>query len=129
MRAIDSPHEIAPRNIILRQKFQNFSIFVSICTLQFPDSGSEKRFQVLRMRAIDSPHKISPNRVIFEKKLSDHISDLFLWPRPLNSNQGAVPLSQVHVQIRIFNFAYNFFRIELVLIGSILKKNFWVEKT
>jgi hypothetical protein len=27
MRAIDSPHEITPRNMILREKFQKFSIF------------------------------------------------------------------------------------------------------
>ena len=26
MRAIDSPHEITPRNMILREKFQNFQI-------------------------------------------------------------------------------------------------------
>src|SRR6185437_4890582 len=32
MRAIDSPHEITPRNMILREKFQNFSIFASIHT-------------------------------------------------------------------------------------------------
>src|SRR4051794_37798764 len=32
MRAIDSPHEITPRNIILREKFENFSIFASIHT-------------------------------------------------------------------------------------------------
>ena len=32
MRAIDSPHEIIPRNMILREKFQNFSIFASIHT-------------------------------------------------------------------------------------------------
>jgi hypothetical protein len=30
MRAINSPHEIIPRNMILRDKFQNFSIFASI---------------------------------------------------------------------------------------------------
>ena len=32
MRAIDSPHEITPRNMILREKLQNFSIFASIHT-------------------------------------------------------------------------------------------------
>ena len=32
MRAIDFPHEITPRNMILRQKFQNVSIFASIHT-------------------------------------------------------------------------------------------------
>src|SRR6202012_342360 len=32
MRTIDSPHEITPRNMILREKFQNFSIFASIHT-------------------------------------------------------------------------------------------------
>src|SRR6185437_4064853 len=32
MRVIDSPHEITPRNIILREKFENFSIFASIHT-------------------------------------------------------------------------------------------------
>ena len=32
MRAIDSPHEITPRNMMLREKFQNFSIFASIHT-------------------------------------------------------------------------------------------------
>src|SRR6478752_5569539 len=32
MRAIDSPHEITPRNMILREKFQNVSIFASIHT-------------------------------------------------------------------------------------------------
>jgi hypothetical protein len=30
MRAIDSSHEITPKNMILREKFQNFSIFASI---------------------------------------------------------------------------------------------------
>ena len=29
MRAIDSPHKITLRNMILREKFQNFSIFAS----------------------------------------------------------------------------------------------------
>src|SRR3954465_15409465 len=32
MRAIDSPHEITLRNMILREKFKNFSIFASIHT-------------------------------------------------------------------------------------------------
>src|SRR3569623_2059810 len=32
MRAIDSQHEITHRNMILREKFQNFSIFSSIYT-------------------------------------------------------------------------------------------------
>ena len=32
MRAIDSPHEITPKNIILREKFKIFSIFASIHT-------------------------------------------------------------------------------------------------
>src|SRR3954465_4963214 len=32
MRAIDFPHEITPRNMILREKFQNFSIFALIHT-------------------------------------------------------------------------------------------------
>jgi hypothetical protein len=32
MRAIDFSHEITPRNMILREKFQNFSIFASIYT-------------------------------------------------------------------------------------------------
>src|SRR2546430_17691287 len=32
MRAIDSPHEITPKNIILREKFEKFSIFASIHT-------------------------------------------------------------------------------------------------
>ena len=64
MRAIDSPHEITPRNMILREKFlSKFFDFRFNTHIYFPESGSEKRFQASGMRI----YKISPNRVIFEK--------------------------------------------------------------
>ena len=44
MRAIDSPHKITPRNMILRKKFQNFSIFASIYTSIFPNQGQVSIF-------------------------------------------------------------------------------------
>ena len=36
-------------------------------TDSFPESGSRKRFQGLRMRAIDSPHKITPKGSLVKK--------------------------------------------------------------
>jgi hypothetical protein len=44
-------------------------------------------------------------RFIFEAK-----SNRLRWdsnPRPLDSNPEALPLIQVHIKIRIFNFVYN----------------------
>jgi hypothetical protein len=43
MHAIDSPHKITPRKMILRQETQNFSIFASIQNTHFPETG--KHFQ------------------------------------------------------------------------------------
>jgi hypothetical protein len=67
MGSIDFPHKFNPRKSFSGRKSKKFSIFASIHTLQFPDSGSGMHFQALEMRVIDSSHKISPNRVIFEK--------------------------------------------------------------
>ena len=44
MRAIDSPHEITPRNKILREKFPNFSIFASIHTSTSLNQGQGSIF-------------------------------------------------------------------------------------
>src|SRR3569623_1000971 len=44
MRAIDSPHEITTRNMILSEKFQNFSIFASIHTFIFLNQGQGSVF-------------------------------------------------------------------------------------
>jgi hypothetical protein len=64
MRAIDSPHEITPRNMMLREKVPNFSIFASIHTSISLHQGNV--FKLREMRAID-PSKISSNRIIFGK--------------------------------------------------------------
>jgi hypothetical protein len=40
MRAIDFPHEITSRKMILREKFKKFSIFASIHTSIFLNQGS-----------------------------------------------------------------------------------------
>ena len=58
MRAIDSPHEITPKNMILREKFQNFSIFASIHTSISLNQG--QHFHALGMRAIDFSHDFTP---------------------------------------------------------------------
>jgi hypothetical protein len=71
MRAIDSLHEITPKNMILREKFQNFTY------IYFPESGSRKHFHASGMRAIDFSHKITPIRVISEKIMKKiFLSDL-----------------------------------------------------
>ena len=44
MRAIDSPHEITPKNMILREKFKKFSIFTSIHTSIFLNQGQGSIF-------------------------------------------------------------------------------------
>jgi hypothetical protein len=44
MRAIDSPHEITPRNMILREKFEKFSIFASIHTPISLNQGSNLNY-------------------------------------------------------------------------------------
>jgi hypothetical protein len=44
MRAIDSPHKITPRKVILRQETQNVSIFASIHTSIFLNQGQGSIF-------------------------------------------------------------------------------------
>jgi hypothetical protein len=44
MRAIDFSHEITPRNMILREKFENFSIFASYHTSIFLNQGQGSLF-------------------------------------------------------------------------------------
>ena len=44
MRGIDFSHKITPRNMILREKFQNFSIFASIHTSIFLNQGQGSIF-------------------------------------------------------------------------------------
>ena len=68
MRAIDSPHEITPRNMILREKFQKFFDFRFNTHIYLPESGSRKHFHASGMRAIDFSHKITPKWVISERK-------------------------------------------------------------
>ena len=46
MRAIDSPHETTPRNMILREKFQIFSIFASIHTSISLNQGQGSIFKL-----------------------------------------------------------------------------------
>ena len=56
MRAIDSPHEITPINMILR----NFKIFRFSLqyTHLFPELGSRKHFYASEMRAIDFSQEV-----------------------------------------------------------------------
>ena len=46
MRAIDSPHKITPRKMILRQETQNFSIFASIHTYISLNQGQGSIFKL-----------------------------------------------------------------------------------
>jgi hypothetical protein len=65
MCAIDFPMKLPPE-MILREKFQNFSIFASIHT-SISLNKIKKRFQGSRMRTIDSPHKITHRRSLVKK--------------------------------------------------------------
>jgi hypothetical protein len=49
------------------------------------------------------------DNILFEAKSNRRRWDPNL--RPLDLNSGALPLSQFHIEIWIFNFAYNFTRI------------------
>ena len=71
MRAIDLSHEITPRNMILREKFQKIFDFRFNTHIYFPDSGLGKRFQASGMRTIDSPHEIIPRNMILRKKFQN----------------------------------------------------------
>ena len=57
MRTIYFPHEITPRNIILREEFQNFSIFASILKKIFKNDPIRGNF----IRGIDCAHSRSLN--------------------------------------------------------------------
>ena len=86
MRAIDSPHKITPRKMILRQETQNFSIFASI-HIYFPESGSGKHFQASGMHTIDSPHEITPGNMILREKFQ-HFSIFASIHTTISLNQG-----------------------------------------
>ena len=65
-----------------------------------------KRAKNVEFRCIFGVLIMEYTRFIFEAK-----SNRLRWdsnPGPLDSNPRALPLSQVHVKILIFNFAYNF---------------------
>jgi hypothetical protein len=58
MRAINFPHKITPRKMILRQESQTFSTFASIQNTHFPESGSGKRFQIFASKKHEKTAKI-----------------------------------------------------------------------
>src|SRR3569833_1026718 len=78
MRAIDFPHEITPRNMILRQKFQNVSIFASIHTSISLNQGQGSIF-TFRECAQSIFRMILPlYRLFWQKKFSSE-SDYYLF--------------------------------------------------
>ena len=68
MWAIDFPHEITPRNMILREISKIFD-FRFNTHIYSPESGSRKHFHVLGMRANDFSHKITPRKPVFRQKI------------------------------------------------------------
>jgi hypothetical protein len=85
-----------------------FPIFASIHTLRFPDSGSGKSFQALKMCTIDTPHKISSNRVIFEKKFGSKKHEKI----------SQIPVFLYTLQLCYFLIFNHFFKTSIVLMLS-----------
>ena len=90
MRAIDFPHETTPRNMILRKKFQIFSIFASIHTSISLNQDQGSIFKLWEC-AQSIPRLEKPKNRRFSHKNPKMFDFRFNTPIPsLNQGQGSV---------------------------------------
>ena len=121
MRTIDSPHEITPRNMILREKFQNFSIFASIHIFVSLNQGQGSVF-TLRDCAQSISRLEKPKNRRFAHKNPKMFDFRFNTPSTFSESGSRTVLSRVHTSEIVVGIEFEF--ISFIDLLFTTKENF-----